>query len=174
MNLEFLATSVGEKNGVLYPDSCIGTDSHTPMVNGVGVVGWGVGGIEAEAVMLGECTGMVLPEVVGFKLTGKLNKLATATDLVLKCTNMLRKRGVVNKFVEFFGPGVAQLTVADRATISNMSPEYGATIGLFPTDEKTLKYLEQTGRTKEHTNMVREYLTAQGMFRNYENADDDP
>lgn len=99
VNLEFLATAVGEKNGVLYPDSCIGTDSHTPMVNGVGVVGWGVGGIEAEAVMLGECTGMVLPEVVGFKLTGKLNKLATATDLVLKCTNMLRKRGVVNKFV---------------------------------------------------------------------------
>ena len=111
------------------------------MINGLGVVGWGVGGIEAEAVMLGECTAMVLPQVVGFKMTGKLPKHSTATDLVLLCTKMLREKGVVDKFVEFFGPGVASLTLADRATISNMAPEYGATIGLFPVDDRTIQYL---------------------------------
>ena len=117
------------------------------MINGLGVVGWGVGGIEAEAVMLGQCTSMVLPEVIGFKFTGQLKKTVTATDLVLLCTKMLRKKGVVDKFVEFYGPGVKSLTLADRATISNMAPEYGATIGLFPVDEISLSYLRQTGRT---------------------------
>jgi aconitate hydratase len=141
-----LARVVFEKNGLLYPDTVVGTDSHTTMINGLGVVGWGVGGIEAEAVMLGECTAMVLPEVIGFKLTGELPKTVTATDLVLLCTKMLREKGVVDKFVEFFGPGVPTLSLADRATISNMAPEYGATIGLFPVDHRTLEYLVQTGR----------------------------
>lgn len=134
VNLEYLARVVFDKNGLLYPDTVVGTDSHTTMINGLGVVGWGVGGIEAEAVMLGECTAMVLPEVIGFKLTGELPKTATATDLVLLCTKMLREKGVVDKFVEFFGSGVQTLSLADRATISNMAPEYGATIGLFPVD----------------------------------------
>lgn len=138
------------------------------MINGLGIVGWGVGGIEAEAVMLGESTVMVLPEVIGFKLTGKLPEQATATDLVLLCTKMLRKKGVVDKFVEFFGPGVKSLTLADRATISNMAPQYGATIGYFPVDEKTLKYLEQTGRTAEDIQRIKGYLSAQGLFKNYE------
>ena len=132
---------------MLYPDSVVGTDSHTTMINGLGVLGWGVGGIQAEAVMLGEATVMVLPEVIGFKLTGKLSPQATATDLVLLCTRMLREKGVVDKFVEFYGPGVKHLTLADRATISNMAPEYGATVGLFPVDERTLFYLQQTGRS---------------------------
>lgn len=122
MNLEYLAKSVFIENGVLYPDSVVGTDSHTTMINGLGVLGWGVGGIEAEAVMLGECTAMVLPEVVGFKLTGELPKTSTATDLVLTCTEILRKRGVVGKFVEFYGPGLKGLTLADRATVANMAP----------------------------------------------------
>lgn len=148
VNLEYLGRVVMEKDGVLYPDTVVGTDSHTTMINGLGVVGWGVGGIEAEAVMLGECTTMVLPEVVGFKLVGQLPKTSTATDLVLLCTKLLRKRGVVDKFVEFFGPGVSSLTLADRATVSNMAPEYGATIGYFPVDEKTLEYLRQTGRSE--------------------------
>ena len=128
VNLEYLARVVFDNNGLLYPDSVVGTDSHTTMINGLGVTGWGVGGIEAEAVMLGEAISMVLPQVVGFKLTGNLPKHATATDLVLTCTQMLRKRGVVGKFVEFFGPGVNTLTLADRSTISNMAPEYGATM----------------------------------------------
>lgn len=122
------------ENNTLYPDSVVGTDSHTTMINGLGIVGWGVGGIEAEAVMLGQATTMVLPEVIGFKLTGRLSEQATATDLVLLCTKMLRAKGVVDKFVEFFGAGVSTLSVADRATVSNMAPEYGATVGLFPVD----------------------------------------
>jgi aconitate hydratase len=134
VNLEYLARVVFNTDGVLYPDSVVGTDSHTTMINGLGVVGWGVGGIEAEAVMLGETISMVLPQVVGFKLTGKLPKDTTATDLVLTCTQMLRKRGVVGRFVEFFGEGISNLSIADRATISNMAPEYGATIGYFPID----------------------------------------
>lgn len=147
VNLEYLARVVFNKEGLLYPDSVVGTDSHTTMINGLGVVGWGVGGIEAESVMLGQCTSMVLPEVIGFKLTGLLHKTVTATDLVLLCTQMLRKKGVVDKFVEFYGPGVKSLTLSDRATISNMAPEYGATIGLFPVDDITLDYLKKTGRT---------------------------
>jgi len=135
VNLEYLARVVFENGGVLYPDSVVGTDSHTTMINGLGVVGWGVGGIEAEAVMLGQTISMVLPKVVGFKLTGNLRPECTATDLVLTCTQMLRKRGVVGQFVEFFGPGCQGLTLSDRATISNMSPEYGATMGYFPIDE---------------------------------------
>lgn len=135
VNLEHLARVVFDNKGLLYPDSLVGTDSHTTMINGLGVVGWGVGGIEAEAVMLGQHIGMVLPEVVGFKLTGKLNKYVTATDLVLTVVRMLRERGVVGKFVEFFGDGVDGMSVEDRATLANMAPEYGAYIGQFPIDE---------------------------------------
>jgi aconitate hydratase len=142
VNLEYLARSVFVKDGVVYPDSVVGTDSHTTMINGLGVLGWGVGGIEAEAVMLGECTSMVLPEVVGFRFTNVLPKTATATDLVLTCTQMLRVRKVVGKFVEYFGPGVQSLTLADRATVANMAPEYGATIGFFPVDSTTIQYLK--------------------------------
>lgn len=135
VNLEYLARVVfRSEGGVLYPDSVVGTDSHTTMINGLGVVGWGVGGIEAEAVMLGQTISMVLPKVVGFKLTGSVDPLTTATDVVLTITQMLRKRGVVGQFVEFFGPGCQSLTLADRATIANMSPEYGATMGYFPID----------------------------------------
>ena len=135
VNLEWLARVVFDQNGNLFPDSVVGTDSHTTMIDGLGVVGWGVGGIEAESVMLGQNISMVLPQVVGFKLTGKLPPQTTATDLVLTCTNMLRKRGVVGKFVEFFGPGCQNLSLTDRATIANMSPEYGATMGYFPVDD---------------------------------------
>jgi len=135
VNLEYLARVVFEKEGCLYPDSVVGTDSHTTMINGLGVVGWGVGGIEAESVMLDQAISMVLPKVVGFKLTGSLAPEATATDLVLTVTQMLRKRGVVGQFVEFFGKGCQSLNLADRATIGNMSPEYGATMGYFPIDE---------------------------------------
>ena len=135
MNLEYLARVVFNTEGVLYPDSVVGTDSHTTMINGLGVVGWGVGGIEAESVMLGQTISMVLPKVVGFKLVGAVNPLTTATDIVLTITQLLRKRGVVGQFVEFFGPGCASLTLADRATIANMAPEYGATMGYFPIDE---------------------------------------
>ena len=135
VNLEYLARIVlkNAKN-IVYPDSVVGTDSHTTMINGLGVVGWGVGGIEAEAVMLGQAISMVLPEVIGFRLTGKLKENVTATDLVLLVTNMLRKKGVVGKFVEFFGPGCANISLSDRATIANMAPEYGATMGYFPQD----------------------------------------
>ena len=138
------------------------------MINGLGVVGWGVGGIEAESVMLGQCTGMVLPEVIGFKMTGELPATATATDLVLLCTQMLRKKGVVDKFVEFYGPGVKSLTLADRATISNMAPEYGATIGLFPMDQTTLEYMRQTGRSEEKVEVISQYLKSVGMFKVYD------
>ena len=135
VNLEYLARVVMNKDGLLYNDSVVGTDSHTTMINGLGVAGWGVGGIEAESVMLGQTISMVLPQVVGFRLDGNLPTHTTATDLVLTCVEMLRKRGVVGKFVEFFGPGVKNLTLADRATISNMAPEYGATMGYFPIDK---------------------------------------
>ena len=146
VNLEYLARVVFKTEGVLYPDSVVGTDSHTTMINGLGVVGWGVGGIEAESVMLGQTISMVLPKVVGFKLVGSVNPLTTATDIVLTVTQLLRKRGVVGQFVEFFGPGCANLTLADRATIANMAPEYGATMGYFPIDEQTIDYLRMTGR----------------------------
>jgi len=168
VNLEYLATGVltKEEDGerVAFPDSLVGTDSHTTMINGLGVVGWGVGGIEAEAVMLGQPIYMLTPEVVGFRLTGKLPEGATATDLVLTVTQMLRAKGVVGKFVEFFGAGVAEMSVPDRATIGNMAPEYGATMGFFPVDTQTLKYLELTGRSKEQIDLVEAYYKAAGMF----------
>jgi aconitate hydratase len=151
-------------NEVVYPDSLVGTDSHTTMVNGLAVLGWGVGGIEAEAAMLGQPLSMLLPEVIGFKLTGKLKEGVTATDLVLTVTEMLRKRGVVGKFVEFFGPGVLDLSIADRATIGNMAPEYGATCGFFPVDEQTVKYLRDTGRKEERVKLAQAYAKAQGMY----------
>lgn len=167
VNIEYLAhvAMVGEKDGqaMIYPDTLVGTDSHTTMVNSLGVVGWGVGGIEAEAAMLGQPCTMLIPQVVGFEMTGKLPAGATATDLVLTVTQMLRKKGVVGKFVEYFGDGVATLSVADRATISNMSPEYGATIGIFPVDAKTIEYLKKTGRT-ERAERAEAYYRAQGLF----------
>ena len=175
VNLEYLASVVmtGEVNGraVAYPDTCIGTDSHTTMVNGLGVLGWGVGGIEAEAVMLAQPYYMLVPEVVGVKLTGRLPEGATATDLVLTITERLRGVGVVEKFVEFFGPGLDDLPIADRATISNMSPEYGATCGLFPVDEQTLKYLRMSGRSDEQVDLVERYYKAQGIFRTADTPD---
>ncbi len=168
VNLEYLAKVVQTKqfnDGVLaYPDSLLGTDSHTTMINGLGVFGWGVGGIEAEAVMLGQPYYMILPEVIGVRLVGKLPEGATATDLVLTVTEMLRKRGVVGKFVEYFGPGIKTLTLPDRATIANMAPEYGATMGFFPVDEETLNYLRFTGRDPEHVNLVEKYLKEQTIF----------
>ncbi|MGH8432332.1 MAG: aconitase family protein, partial [Solimonas sp.] len=165
VNIEFLARVVFEnKDGLLYPDSCFGTDSHTTMVNGIGVLGWGVGGIEAEAAMLGQPSSMLIPEVIGVRVTGKLAEGATATDLVLTATEMLRKRGVVEKFVEFFGPGLANLTASDRNTIANMAPEYGATCGIFPIDEETLNYLRLTGRTDQQVAVVKAYAQAQGMW----------
>lgn len=174
VNLEYLARVVFNRDGLLYPDSVVGTDSHTTMINGLGVAGWGVGGIEAESVMLGQCISMVLPQVVGFKLTGELPQDATATDLVLTVTQMLRKRGVVGKFVEFFGPGVNNLTLADRATIANMAPEYGATMGYFPIDEKSIDYLRTTNRSPVQIETVSNYLKAQGLFRTYDGSQQDP
>ncbi|HEY0292011.1 MAG TPA: aconitate hydratase AcnA [Hansschlegelia sp.] len=169
VNLEYLAQTVWtkEENGetVAYPDTCVGTDSHTTMVNGLGVLGWGVGGIEAEAAMLGQPVSMLIPEVIGFKLTGRLNEGITATDLVLTVTQMLRKKGVVGKFVEFFGDGLDHLSLADRATIGNMAPEYGATCGFFPVDAETLAYLDETGRDPERLALVEAYCKAQGMWR---------
>ncbi len=165
VNIEYLARVVFEnEDGVLYPDSCFGTDSHTTMVNGIGVLGWGVGGIEAEAAMLGQPSSMLMPEVIGVRLSGRLAEGATATDLVLTVTEMLRKRGVVEKFVEFFGPGVGNLSTADRSTIANMAPEYGATCGIFPIDEETLNYLRLTGRSDEQIEVVKAYAQAQGMW----------
>ncbi|USZ70108.1 aconitate hydratase AcnA (plasmid) [Halorussus salilacus] len=168
VNLEYLGRVVHarEQNGEewLLPDTLVGTDSHTPMIGGIGVVGWGVGGIEAEAAMLGQPITMKLPEVVGVRLTGELPEGATATDLVLHVTEQLREVGVVDRFVEFFGPGVSNLTVPDRATIANMAPEQGSTISMFPVDEATLEYLELTGRDEQHIELVREYLDAQGLF----------
>ena len=175
VNLEYLASVVfsDASKGVLqaYPDTLMGTDSHTTMINGVGVVGWGVGGIEAEACMLGQPISMLLPQVVGFKLSGKLPEGATATDLVLTVTQMLRKKGVVGKFVEFYGPGVSALPVADRATISNMAPEYGATIGFFPIDQVTLEYLRLTNRSDEQVSLVEAYAQKQGLFLTLDSPD---
>jgi len=165
VNLEYLARVVFvNEAGLAYPDTVVGTDSHTTMINGLGVLGWGVGGIEAEAAMLGQPVSMLIPEVVGFKLSGKLPEGATATDLVLTVTQMLRKRGVVGKFVEFFGPGLAELPLADRATIANMAPEYGATCGIFPVDAETLRYLRISGRSAEQVALVEAYCRAQGLF----------
>src|SRR5262249_50800548 len=150
VNLEYLASGVLNRNGIYYPDTLVGTDSHTTMINGLGVVGWGVGGIEAEAAMLGQPVYFLTPDVVGVHLKGSLQPGVTATDLVFPVTELLRKTKVVGKFVEFFGEGAASLPVPDRATIGNMSPEYGATIGFFPFDEKSCEYLLATGRKKEH------------------------
>src|ERR687892_1115887 len=164
VNLEYLARVVFENEGVLYPDTLVGTDSHTTMINGLGVLGWGVGGIEAEAAMLGQAMSMLIPRVVGFKLHGELPEGATATDLVLTVTQMLRQHGVVGKFVEFYGPGVPNLPLADRATIGNMSPEFGSTCAMFPIDRETLRYLEFSGRTKERIEIVEAYAREQGLW----------
>ncbi|MFB3069382.1 MAG: aconitate hydratase, partial [Gemmatimonadales bacterium] len=175
VNLEYLASVVRleQHNGeaVAYPDTLVGTDSHTTMINGLGVMGWGVGGIEAEAVLLGQPYFMQLPEVVGMKLTGRLPRGATATDLVLVVTQMLRKHGVVGRFVEFFGEGLQGLGLADRATIANMSPEYGATMGFFPVDQETLTYLERTGRSPEVVDRVERYCKEQHLFRTKDSPD---
>jgi len=165
VNLEYLAPVIFNNNGSAYPDTVVGTDSHTTMINGLGVVGWGVGGIEAEACMLGQPATMLLPAVVGFKLHGKMPEGATATDLVLTVTQMLRKKGVVGKFVEFYGDGVGALSLADRATIANMAPEYGATIGVFPIDNASLDYLRMTNRAPEQIELVEAYAREQGLFR---------
>ncbi len=164
VNLEYLAQGVLEKDGVYYPDTLVGTDSHTTMINGLGIVGWGVGGIEAEAGMLGQPVYFLTPDVVGVNLTGALKEGVTATDLVLRVTEMLRKAKVVGKFVEFHGEGAARIAVTDRATIANMAPEYGATMGFFPVDEKTCEYLLATGRDEEQVDTFRTYFQAQGMF----------
>jgi len=164
VNLEYLARGVHKKDGVYYPDTLVGTDSHTTMINGIGVVGWGVGGIEAEAGMLGQPTYLLTPDVVGFHLKGQLRGGVTATDLVLTVTEILRKAKVVNKFVEFFGEGTASLTVPDRATIGNMAPDYGATMGFFPVDDATIAYFEGTGRTKDEIDAFKSYFKAQGMY----------
>jgi aconitate hydratase len=170
VNLEYIARCVWTSKGAdgvtfAYPDTLVGTDSHTTMVNGLGVLGWGVGGIEAEAAMLGQPVSMLIPEVVGFRLDGRLNEGITATDLVLTVTQMLRQKGVVGRFVEFYGPGLDNLPLADRATIANMSPEYGATCGFFPIDERTIDYLRLTGRDEEQIELVRAYTQAQGLWR---------
>ena len=177
VNLEYLGqvvwTNTGEDGDIIaYPDTCVGTDSHTTMINGLGVLGWGVGGIEAEAAMLGQPVSMLLPEVIGFRLTGKLKEGVTATDLVLTVTQMLRKKGVVGKFVEFFGPGLSNMTLADRATIGNMAPEYGATCGFFPVDAETIRYLTMSGRAENRIALVEAYSKAQGMWR--DNSSPDP
>jgi aconitate hydratase len=175
VNLEYLASVAATKTvdgeTEVYPDSLVGTDSHTTMINGLGVVGWGVGGIEAEAGMLGQPLYFVTPDVIGFKLTGTLAEGATATDLALTVTQMLRKKGVVGKFVEFYGPGLSNISLPDRATVANMAPEYGATIGFFPVDAETLNYLRSTGRTEEQVALVEAYYKAQGMFRTDETPD---
>ena len=177
VNLEYLSQTVWTRTGdgdpfpVAYPDSLVGTDSHTTMVNGLAVLGWGVGGIEAEAAMLGQPLSMLIPEVVGFKLSGKLPEGTTATDLVLTVTQMLRKKGVVGKFVEFYGPGLDDMAVADRATISNMAPEYGATCGFFPIDQKTIDFLKVTGRADDRIELVEAYAKAQGMWRDAQTPD---
>lgn len=175
VNLEYLASVAATKTidgeTVVFPDSLVGTDSHTTMINGLGVVGWGVGGIEAEAGMLGQPLYFVTPDVIGFKLTGSLSEGATATDLALTVTEMLRKKGVVGKFVEYYGPGLANISLADRATVANMAPEYGATIGFFPVDAETLAYLRSTGRSEEQVALVEQYYKAQGMFRTADTTD---
>jgi aconitate hydratase len=171
VNLEYLARVVFDAGGLdpgdgrlLYPDTLVGTDSHTTMINGLGVLGWGVGGIEAEAAMLGQPLSLLIPRVVGFKLYGVLPEGATATDMVLRVTEMLRGQGVVGKFVEFYGPGISGLSLADRATLGNMSPEYGATCAIFPVDDETLAYLRFTGRSEERVGIVEAYMKEQGLF----------
>jgi aconitate hydratase len=168
VNIEYLARVVMTRTvgGVLraYPDTVVGTDSHTTMVNGLGVLGWGVGGIEAEAALLGQPVSMLIPRVVGFKLSGELPVGTTATDMALTITEMLRKHGVVGKFVEFYGPGVVSVPMANRTTIGNMSPEYGSTCAIFPIDEETLRYLRLTGRTEDQVALVEKYAKAQGMW----------
>ncbi|MGV0792305.1 aconitate hydratase [Mycolicibacterium sp. XJ1819] len=164
VNIEYLARVVWERDGVLYPDTCVGTDSHTTMVNGLGVLGWGVGGIEAEAAMLGQPVSMLIPRVVGFKLTGERQPGVTATDVVLTVTEMLRQHGVVGKFVEFYGDGVSEVPLANRATLGNMSPEFGSTAAIFPIDEETISYLRFTGRPEEHLALVEAYAKEQGMW----------
>ncbi len=164
VNIEYLARVTMVRDGVAYPDTCVGTDSHTTMVNGLGVLGWGVGGIEAEAAMLGQPVSMLIPRVVGFKLTGEIKPGVTATDVVLTVTDMLRKHGVVGKFVEFYGNGVAEVPLANRATLGNMSPEFGSTAAMFPIDEVTIDYLRLTGRTDEQVALVEAYAKAQGMW----------
>lgn len=164
VNIEFLSDVVIEKNGMLYPDSMFGTDSHTTMINGIGVLGWGVGGIEAEAAMLGEASFFPVPEVIGVRLTGKLPKIATATDLVLKVTQVLRQEKVVGKFVEYFGDGLSNLSLAERATIANMAPEYGATCGYFPIDDETLNYMRLTNRKEDHIALTKEYVKHNNLF----------
>ncbi|NIJ34159.1 aconitate hydratase AcnA [Sphingomonas oligoaromativorans] len=176
VNLEHIAQAVwtseaADGSTVAYPDTCVGTDSHTTMVNGLGVLGWGVGGIEAEAAMLGQPVSMLIPEVVGFKLTGELKEGITATDLVLTCTQMLRARGVVGRFVEYFGPGLASLSLADRATLANMAPEYGATCGFFGIDEKTLDYMRLTGRDEDQIALTEAYAKKQGLWLSADMAD---
>src|SRR5215475_13704100 len=175
VNLEYIAKAVfvDQKNGrkIAYPDTLVGTDSHTTMINGLGVVGWGVGGIEAEGAMLGQPLSMLIPLVVGFKLHGEMKQGATATDVVLTVTQMLRAKGVVGKFVEFYGPGLSSLSLADRATIANMCPEYGATSGFFPIDDETLNYLRLTGRDAGVITLVETYAKAQGLFRTSSTAD---
>jgi aconitate hydratase len=171
VNLEYLASVVFRANGQAYPDSVVGTDSHTTMINGLGVLGWGVGGIEAEACMLGQPISMLLPPVIGFKLHGRLREGATATDLVLTVTQMLRKKGVVGKFVEFYGTGLSALSLADRATVANMAPEYGATMGFFPVDHETVEYLKFSNRNPELIALVEAYTKAQGLFRTDETPD---
>src|SRR4051794_32741809 len=164
VNLERLARVVFEREGVAYPDTLVGTDSHTTMINGLGVLGWGVGGIEAEAAMLGQPVSMLIPKVVGFKLSGELPAGATATDLVLTVTELLRKQGVVGKFVEFYGPGVGNVPLADRATIGNMSPEYGSTCAIFPIDDETLAYMRLTGRSEQLVALTEAYAKEQGLW----------
>src|SRR5207302_1577650 len=168
VNLEYLARVVfadpPSGGGQAYPDTLVGTDSHTTMINGLGVLGWGVGGIEAEAAMLGQPMSMLIPQVLGFELSGELPQGATATDLVLTVTQMLRERGVVGMFVEFHGPGLARLPLADRATIGNMSPEFGSTCAIFPVDAETLRYLELSGRTREQIALVEAYAKEQGLW----------
>ncbi len=171
VNLEYLGQVVYTRDGMAYPDTVVGTDSHTTMINGLGIVGWGVGGIEAEAAMLGQPISMLLPRVVGFRLHGKLKEGCTATDLVLTVTQMLRKKGVVGKFVEFYGSGLSQLGLADRATVANMAPEYGATIGFFPVDDETLRYLRFSGRPPELVALAEAYTKEQGLFRTDQTAD---
>ncbi|MEO8227075.1 MAG: aconitase family protein, partial [Gemmatimonadota bacterium] len=179
VNLEYLARVVftSDENPAVtgpvqaYPDTVVGTDSHTPMVNGLGVLGWGVGGIEAEAAMLGQPVSMLIPQVVGFRLSGALPEGTTATDLVLTVTEMLRKHRVVGKFVEFYGPGLASLALADRATIGNMSPEYGATCAIFPVDDVTIRYLRFTGRSEERVALVEAYMKEQGLFHTADSPD---
>ncbi|GLV39031.1 Iron regulatory protein 1B [Carabus blaptoides fortunei] len=174
VNLEYLARVVFSTGELLYPDTVVGTDSHTTMINGLGVLGWGVGGIEAEAVMLGQAISMLLPQVVGYKLVGELNQYVTSTDLVLTITKNLRQLGVVGKFVEFYGPGVAALSISDRATISNMCPEYGATVGFFPVDNNSVAYLRQTNRSEKKIAVIEAYMRATKQLRDYSQPGQDP